>query len=460
MDEDFKIDLIYPVEAGVEHHKEAGQRSLARNLFLGELSHKSSLSTPPLGLLRIATATPKIIDGRPTSLRIFDDVVEPFSPSQWDMVEKPDVVGISCTTAASDRAAYLVWEATRRGIAIVLGGPHTTVAIEDSLGTGAAVVKGPGELAWQEVLGAVNSGTLENRLYEGANERVLEGVTLPSREFFSIGDYYSINVLSAGEGCPYGCPFCSTNMVKGSYEGRELSDVLPEIDQFRVEDGMVIITDDNFFMHPNVRQIIQRLGERELEWFATVSTRFTEKNIDLIELAGKNGCRILFLGIDRFDLPKNRGVDFDRLLAEIKANGIIPSVGFVFGLGNPTEQQLNSEMEEARRFIMRNTLPMVHLSNSVPYPGTQEFSLKGDRIVRPFSQWDTQGRTVYEPMHFSADTMDRCYFELCQEFYSLPNVLRRLSSLRSMRDVMEMFFYNFGRFQHIKKNFADLPSSK
>lgn len=453
MKENFDIHLINPVERGVEHHKEAGELTLALRLFLNAYAKKKSLSTPPLGLLRIATATPQAVGGRSTNIQVFDDVVEPFCPALWD-TKRPDIVGITCTTAASERAAYLVREATRRDINVVMGGPHTTVSTDNALGTGAAVVKGAGELVWPEILASASSGHLENKVYENDDFEARKGTTLPPRRFFQPNDYYSINVLAAGEGCPYSCSFCSTNMVKGLYQGRNLDDILSEIDAFRKEDGTVIITDDNFFLHPQVRDIIGRLGSRGLQWFATVSTKLTENQEDLVKFAGQNGCKVLFLGIDKFDLPKNRGVNFDRLIAKIKASGIHPSVGFVFGLGHQTTGQVRSEMEDARDFVMKNRIPMIHLSNAVPYPGTEESALKADRIVRPPSQWDTQGRTVYEPLHMSAEEMDGLYFGLCRDLYSFPNILRRLSSTSSIRDFMLLFFYNVGRFRHIQKAFA------
>jgi hypothetical protein len=133
MNESIAVDLIHAVERGVEHHNRLQQWSLARLLFARELGGVKTLSSPPFGLLRIASATPPEIDGIPTNVRIFDDNVAQFDPSRWDTTKRPDIVGISCTTAAQYRAEYLIREAQRREIQVVLGGPHTSVDTQSAL---------------------------------------------------------------------------------------------------------------------------------------------------------------------------------------------------------------------------------------------------------------------------------------------------------------------------------------
>ncbi len=454
MPEQFKVELIFPVERKVEHHIEASQPSIIRQVLLPQHAKKRSMSTPPLGLLRLATFTPEEVEGRKIVLSIRDDVVNQIHPQEWDKGTKPDLVGISCTTAASERAAYLTAEALRRDIQVVMGGPHTSVDTDSALETGAAVVKGPGELIWPEILHSAVNGGLKNQVYEKKESNHLGGTTLPPRSFFNAEDYFSTNILSAGEGCPYQCPFCSTKLVKGAYQGRDVKDVSAEIDQFQHDDGMVIVTDDNFFMHPNVGDIMEHLGKKGHTWYASASSKLADKKPDLIRLAGKNGCRSLFLGIDNLEgLPKNNNVDYGRLIERIRQCGMTPAIGFVLGLGDPTKEGLQEEADSIKRFITKFRIAMVHLSSSVPYPGTQEYQLKKDRINKPPSQYDTQGQVVYRPKHLSAEEFNEIYFRLCKDLYAIPNILWRLSSIPGMREKMELFFYNLSRWRHVKNNF-------
>lgn len=454
MSDKFRVELIHPVEKRVEHHDEAGQRSLAKTLLLRDYGSKMSLSTPPLGLLRLATFTPKEIEGSQIALSIRDDIVERVSPQDWDNGRKPDLVGISCVTASSERTAHLTAEAMRRGIQVVVGGAHTTVDTDDALRTGAAVVKGAGELIWPEVLKAAAKDGLENRVYENNSPEHMNGVTLPPSSFFEAGDYFSINVLSAGEGCAYKCPFCSTKLVKGKYRPRDLDDITEEIDQLRRSDGMVIMTDDNPFMHPQADRIITRLGDGGHSWFSNISSRLASGRPDLIRLAGENGCRVLFVGIDKLEgLEKNRDVDYEKLIADIRQSGINPAIGFVLGLGDPQKRDLQKEADEVKRFLTRNRVPMIHLSSAVPYPGTEEYKSKADRLFRPPSDYDTQSRVVYHPKKMTAGEFDEIYLDLCRDLYSIPNILWRLSSVPGAREKMELFFYNLARWRHIAKRF-------
>ena len=75
MTEKFKIELVYPVEKQTDQHMGAEKQGFFEKRLLSDLSGKRSLSTPPWGLLRIATATPESAGDRTVDVRIYDEAV-------------------------------------------------------------------------------------------------------------------------------------------------------------------------------------------------------------------------------------------------------------------------------------------------------------------------------------------------------------------------------------------------
>ncbi|MHC4180512.1 MAG: cobalamin-dependent protein, partial [Planctomycetota bacterium] len=88
--------------------------------------------TPPHGLQLISALTPK---GH--RVKIVDEYHRPASRSL-----RADLVGISVWTAAAPRAYALADHYRRRGIPVVLGGPHVTVRPEEAMAHADAIVIG------------------------------------------------------------------------------------------------------------------------------------------------------------------------------------------------------------------------------------------------------------------------------------------------------------------------------
>lgn len=69
-----------------------------------------------------------------------------------DFDKRVDLVGITANTSAAPHAYALAWEFRRRGVVVVIGGPHATLLPEEVAQHADAVVVGEGELVWPELL--------------------------------------------------------------------------------------------------------------------------------------------------------------------------------------------------------------------------------------------------------------------------------------------------------------------
>src|SRR5215470_5840912 len=95
-----------------------------------------------------------------------------WTPPHWEVshideivqdvdFDKPvDLVGITANTPAAPHAYALAREFRRRGVPVVIGGPHATLLPEEVGQHADAVVVGEGELVWPQVLADFERGEL------------------------------------------------------------------------------------------------------------------------------------------------------------------------------------------------------------------------------------------------------------------------------------------------------------
>src|SRR5215831_5829075 len=100
-----------------------------------------------------------------------------YTPEHWevghtdeivqrvDFDRRVDLVGITANTPAAPHAYALAREFRRRGVSVVIGGPHATLLPEEVVQHADAVVMGEGECLWPELLADFERGELK-RLYQ------------------------------------------------------------------------------------------------------------------------------------------------------------------------------------------------------------------------------------------------------------------------------------------------------
>jgi radical SAM superfamily enzyme YgiQ (UPF0313 family) len=108
-----------------------------------------------------------------------------YTPAHWevshtdeivqrvDFDKRLDLVGITANTPAAPHAYELGREFRRRGVAVVIGGPHATLLPEEVAQHADAVVVGEGELVWPQLLGDFERGELK-RNYRSCRLPTLE----------------------------------------------------------------------------------------------------------------------------------------------------------------------------------------------------------------------------------------------------------------------------------------------
>ena len=178
-------------------------------------------SVVPLTLPYLAALTPADWD-----VTLLD---EQLNPVPFD--GRFDLVAISSSTLNSFRAYDIADEFRRRGVSVILGGPHTFFHAEEAGEHCDAVGVGEGESIWRRMLEDARGGRL-NRLYRADPLPDLAGLPLPRYDLLDLRRYrpFRTFAVTSSRGCPFRCEFCSERFLLGeNYRCRPVPEVIAEV---------------------------------------------------------------------------------------------------------------------------------------------------------------------------------------------------------------------------------------
>src|SRR5262245_11718963 len=132
------------------------------------LRYRRLIQFPQLTMPLIAALTPS-----EHAVSHTDEIVEPV---RFDV--RADLVGITAPTPSALHAYRLAREFRRRGVPVVIGGPHATALPEEAALHADAVVVGEAEDTWPRVLDDAGGGKLD-AVYFSTRQATLAGMPTP-----------------------------------------------------------------------------------------------------------------------------------------------------------------------------------------------------------------------------------------------------------------------------------------
>jgi len=385
----------------------------------GHSSFRRSVSYPALTLPTLAALVPEAFAAQ---VRVVDEGVQPLPP-----LDGVDLVGISCVTPSAPRAYEIAEEARRRGIPVVLGGPHPTLNPEEAAQHADSVVIGFAEETWPQLLSdLVETGRMQP-LYRQEGPVELGGRPLPRRDVLDLSRYLRVPVIQASRGCPNTCTFCSIPAMWGrDFHARPVQEVVSEIQSIRSR--RFLFLDPSLAENPRYAlALFHALRPLGIRWAGLATIKLAEDPV-LLKAAADCGCRGILVGFESISQESLGAIrkHFGNASAYLDAvkrfhdQGIAVLGTFVFGL----DHEGPDVFERTARFVDEARIDLVRYSVFTPFPGTpafQKLDAEGRILTRDWNLYNTEN-VVFRPQQMTPEQLQQ----------GLEHAWRHTTSLRSI----------------------------
>lgn len=383
---------------------------------------KKSLRYQPLTLTTLAALVPAELN---VELQLLDEGIADVPPDL-----DADLLGFTVITGTAPRAYELAAHFRRRGIAVVMGGPHVTLIPDDAAPHADAVVVGYAEDTWPQLLRDFVAGELKPR-YEQAPTLDMANRPFPRRELLPSRHYLTNDVFEATRGCVHSCDFCvvPTAWGKKPYQ-KPVADVVADIRQHDAR--KLIFVDLNLVADRGyAKDLFTALIPLRLQWYG-LATVLLADDPELLELAARSGCRGLLMGLESItpaNLKQSRKVfntpdDYARVVERLHAHGIALQGCFVFGLDHDEPDVFLKTAE----FAVEAKIDLPRFAIVTPFPNTglyQRLVAEGRLLTRNWELYDGQ-HVVFQPACMSVDELQRGTEAAWKHAYSLRSIARRI----------------------------------
>jgi len=372
---------------------------------------------PPLSLSYLAS----VLKQEGIEVRILDFLVTRYNPKKLrrELEEYgPQLVGATCVTLNYPIARRMlkVCKDFDPHIFTVIGGPHVTFALEETLLRSPcidAIVIGEGERTLVELARLVeqgkdirhvtgiafaDGGTVVKTTPE-ARVDDLDQLPLPARELLPMARYRALGTpctVITSRGCPYSCIFCSGRRMFGpKVRFRSPGLVVDEIEQLQRDFGFVKtnIVDDTFTLsHHHTRAVCEEMLRRNLKIKWSVFARVDRISEELAQLMNRAGCEWMLFGVESADegilKTIKKGITPEQVRRGVKIaseSGINVFNSFILGLpGETRDTALKSLAFGDELYHKYGAKYGFHMLS--PLPGTEIYGRAKDYGIRILSR--------------------------------------------------------------------------
>ncbi len=353
----------------------------------------------PLQLGILAALTPPDVD-----VALYDDRLEdvPFD-------QPTDLAALTVEIYTARRSYEIAAEYRRRGVPVIMGGFHPTLASDECLEHADAIFTGDAELLWPEVVTDARQGRLR-RVYQGSFSEPQPGGVQPRRDLYAGKSYLPITLMQFGRGCRFTCDFCAISVFfdRKQYV-RCTRDVLAEIEAQNRK--LVFFVDDNFLSDQEAaKRFLRELIPMRIRWVSQASIDMTgdPELMDLLEASGCLGNVIGFESLDEQNIRSmrkapnliqrrvpgatggsgasgaRRGWDrYEKACQILRDHHLQTWAAFTLGHDHDTPESIR----ETYDFAMHHKFCFAAFNILMPYPGTPLYARleKENRLL-----WDGQ----------------------------------------------------------------------
>jgi hypothetical protein len=296
--------------------------------------------------------------------------------------------------------------ARRPGLPILLGGPHATVlarAILDRFPQFDVIVKHEAEATLVPVLDGLSKWLFNDipgvayrdgpRVVETPGRPIvtdLDELPWPAYDIWPVErlgtDFLRVE---AGRGCPFSCTFCSTASFFGRlYRLKSPQRLRAELDDLNRRYGVRRFSLQHDLFTVNRRKVVafcEAIVGSGYDWVC--SARMDCVDEELLELMSAAGCRAIYFGVEtgsaRLQKALEKRLDlglFDPTLDVCERLGIEPTVSFITGYPDETDEDQAATLDCVGSTFRRRTPIVRQLHLLTPEPGTKLLEQDADRL--------------------------------------------------------------------------------
>lgn len=361
-----------------------------------------------------------------------------------------DLVAIPVETYTAKRAYQIASEYRRRGVKVVMGGFHATLAPDEVSRYAESVVFGEAENVWAEVIDDARHGRLKPT-YRAAERPALASIRY-DRSLFRGRRYLPIGLIETGRGCKFPCEFCAVQtFFERTARHRPIDAIVAELRELKERHKLFFFVDDNFASSLKyARDLVAALVDLKVRWVTQMSINAAHDEEFLATLA-RSGCQGVLIGFESLDeavlktMRKNfntmRG-GFEVALKNLRKHGIRVYGTFVFGYDGDQP----GAADQAAEFSIEHRFYLAAFNHLTPFPGTPLYTRlqKEGRLLH--DRWWLDERYRYNdlpfrPTHMAPDEVRRQCISARKTFYSWKSMFKRAFDPVNRRE--NFMFRNF-----------------
>jgi radical SAM superfamily enzyme YgiQ (UPF0313 family) len=424
----------------------------------------------------ITAEDPLTLQARARELIRFPQLTMPLlaalTPSHWqvshtDEITHPvdtsrsyDLVGITAATPGAPHAYELAEAFQRRGVAVVMGGPHATLMPYEVVEHADLVVVGEAETLWPLVLHDIeyevryplgrhilDEHTQANvevlpthrKIYRCPTPATLKGLPFARRDLIQHGGWNkwwaTKGAIIATRGCPHQCDYCTIPHLYPQATRmrlRPVQEVTAEVET--IANKGVVFWDDNIGANPRYAKTLFRALIPLKKWWTSQTTMTSLRDHEFLQLAAESGCKALFVGLesiyqhslDGANKAHNQVQSYKRLVEQAHEHDIALQAGIMFGF----EQDDKDVFARTVDIMGEIGLDNATISLMVPYPGTPAYTklqATGRIIDHNWRHYNGKTHVVHYPKQMTPDGLLAGYEWAKTQFYSPSHILKRLS---------------------------------
>jgi radical SAM superfamily enzyme YgiQ (UPF0313 family) len=390
----------------------------------GDRSYIRTWQMEPLPPALVAGLTPPDVE-----VRFYDDRMEeiPFD-------EPTDLAALSVETYTARRAYQIATEYRRRGVPVVLGGFHASLAPDEVALYADSVVVGEAEALWPEVIDDYRHGRPQ-KTYRQEGRTSLAGAR-PDRRIFRGKRYLPVGLVEAGRGCHFKCDFCAVQTVFGATQTRRPADeILAEIAALRGSKRLFFFVDDNITSNmEQAKDFFRALIPLKVRWVsqASINAAHDEEFLDLLR---RSGCMGVLIGFESLNPENLRAMNksfntmrggYLKALENLRRYDIRLYGTFVFGYDHDTPD----DFPETVAFAREHGFYIAAFNHLTPFPGTALYRRLETEGKLLYDAWwldetYSYNQVPFRPAGMAPEDVERGCVEARRAFYSWPSIVRR-----------------------------------